>query len=122
MGFSFTRPKEVPSFSSRSDAFDYMFADLVERGRDMIEAAEQAEKFADIIAKNKKLPDTPPKELNGLEKGIGYVKQLAALKKENPEIWDMVAGALGGVIGGFSGGSVAIEEPVTREVNLDEIE
>lgn len=122
MGFGFTRPKEVPSFDSRSAAFDYMFADLVERGRDMIEAAEQAERFADIIAKNKKLPEIPPKELNGLEKGIGYVKQLAALKKENPEIWDMVTGALGGVIGGFSGGSVAIEEPVTREINLDEIE
>ena len=53
MGFSFTRPKEVPSFNSRAAAFDYMFADLVERGRDMIEAAEQAERFADIIAKNK---------------------------------------------------------------------
>lgn len=122
MGFSFTRPKEVPSFDSRSAAFDYMFADLVERGRDMIEAAEQAERFADIIAKNKKLPETPPKELNGLEKGIGYVKQLAALKKENPEIWDMVTGALGGVIGGFSGGSVAIEEPVIKDIDFENID
>ena len=122
MGFSFARPKEVPSFSSRSDAFDYMFADLVDRGRDMLDAAEQAEKFADIIAKNKKLPDTPPKELNGLEKGIGYVKQLAALKKENPEIWDMVTGALGGVIGGFSGGGVAIEEPVVKDIDFESLE
>jgi hypothetical protein len=122
MGFGFVKPKEVPSFSSRSDAFDYMFADLVERGRDMIEAAEQAERFADIIAKNKKLPDTPPKELNGLEKGIGYVKQLAELKKENPDIWDMITGALGGVIGGFSGGSVAIEEPVIRNIDFENID
>ena len=122
MGFGFTRPKEVPSFDSRAAAFDYMFADLVERGRDMIEAAEQAERFADIIAKNKKLPETPPKELNGLEKGIGYVKQLAALKKENPEIWDMVTGALGGVIGGFSGGSVAIEEPVIKDIDFESID
>jgi hypothetical protein len=122
MGFSFTRPKEVPSFNSRAAAFDYMFADLVERGRDMMEAAEQAERFADIIAKNKKLPETPPKELNGLEKGIGYVKQLAALKKENPEIWDMVTGALGGVIGGFSGGSVAIEEPVIKDIDFESID
>lgn len=122
MGFGFVKPKEVPSFSSRSDAFDYMFADLVERGRDMIEAAEQAERFADIIAKNKKLPDTPPKELNGLEKGIGYVKQLAELKKENPDIWDMITGALGGVIGGFSGGGVAIEEPVVKDIDFESLE
>ena len=122
MGFSFVRPKEVPSFNSRSEAFDYMFADLVERGRDMIESAEQAEKFADIISKNKKLPDVPPKELNGLEKGIGYIKQLATLKKENPEIWDMVTGALGGVIGGFSGGSVAIEEPIVKDIDFENLE
>lgn len=122
MGFGFVKPKEVPSFSSRSDAFDYMFADLVERGRDMIEAAEQAERFADIIAKNKKLPDTPPKELNGLEKGIGYVRQLAELKKENPDIWDMITGALGGVIGGFSGGGVAIEEPVVKDIDFESLE
>ena len=61
MGFGFTRPKEVPSFDSRAAAFDYMFADLVERGRDMIEAAEQAERFADIIAKNKKFRKHHPR-------------------------------------------------------------
>lgn len=122
MGFSFTRPKEVPSFNSRSEAFDYMFADLVERGRDMMEAAEQAEKFASIVAKNKKLPDVPPKELNGLEKGIGYIKQMAELKKENPEIWEMVTGALSGVIGGFSGGSVTIEEPKVKDIDFESLE
>ena len=51
MGFSFKK-KEVPSFTSRSEAFDYLFADLVENGRDMMEAAEQASKFADIVANN----------------------------------------------------------------------
>ena len=76
MGFSFTRPKEVPSFNSRAAAFDYMFADLVERGRDMIEAAEQAEKFADIIAKNKKLPDTPPKESSAKYSLIAWSDQM----------------------------------------------
>ena len=122
IGFSFVKPKEIPSFTSRSEAFDYLFADLVERGRDMIEAAEQAERFADIVAKNKKLPDTPPKEMNALDKGIGYVKQMAALKKENPEIWDMVTGALGGVIGGFSGGGVAIEEPVVKDIDFERLD
>ena len=118
MGFSFGKPKEMPTFGSKSEAFDYMLTDLVERGRDMMDAAEQAERFAEIVAKNKKLPDVPPKELNGLEKGIGYVKQLAALKKENPEIWDMVTGALSGVIGGFSGG-VTIEEPVVKDIDFE---
>ena len=50
------------------------------------------------------------------------MKQLAALKKENPEIWDMVTGALGGAIGGFSGGAVAIEEPVIKDIDFESID
>lgn len=114
--------KEIPNFTSRSEAFDFMLAHLVGKGRDMMEAAEQASKFADIIAQNKKLPDTPPRPMNGLDQGIAYVKQLAALKKENPEVWDMVTGALGGVIGGFTGGgSMAIEEPVQEAIDFDSL-
>ena len=75
------------------------------------------------MAKNKQLPDVPPKELNGLEKGIGYMKQLASLKKENPEIWDMITGALGGVIGGFTGsGSVTIEEPKVVDIDFENLD
>ena len=114
--------KEIPCFSSRSEAFDYMMSHLINKGKEMMEAAEQASKFADIIAQNKKLPDIPPKELNGLEQGIQYVKQLASLKQENPEVWDMVTGALGGVIGGFTGGgSVAIEEPVQEAIDFENL-
>jgi hypothetical protein len=124
MAFSFgNRVKEIPVFTSRSEAFDYMMSYLVRDGKDMMEAAEQASKFADIIATNKKLPDTPPKQLSGLDQGIAYVKQLASLKKENPEVWDMVTGALGGVIGGFTGGgSVSIEEPTQAVIDFDNLE
>lgn len=123
MIFSLKNPKPVPAFASRAEAFDYMMSELVGKGRDMMEAAEQAAKFADIVATNKKLPDTPPKELNGLDKGIAYMKQLSAIKQENPEIWDMVTGALGGVIGSFSGGSkVTVEEPPMANIDFDSLE
>lgn len=123
MIFSLKNPKPVPAFASRAEAFDYMMSELVGKGRDMMEAAEQAAKFADIVATNKKLPDTPPKELNGLDKGIAYMKQLSAIKSENPEIWDMVTGALGGVIGSFSGGGkVAIEEPPAVNIDFENLE
>lgn len=115
--------KELPSFGSRSEAFDYMLSELVNKGKDMMEAAEQAEKFAGIVAKNKGLPDMPAKQLNGLEKGIGYAKQLLALKKESPEVWDMVTGAIGGVINGFTGGGAAvIEEPTPIDIDFESIE
>lgn len=123
MIFTFKQPKSVPAFASRAEAFDYMLSELVGKGRDMMEAAEQASRFADIVATNKKLPDAPPKELNGLDKGIAYMKQLATIKQENPDIWDMVTGALGGVIGSFSGGGkVTIEEPAHVDIDFDNLE
>lgn len=123
MNFTFKQPKTLPAFASRAEAFDYMLSDLVSRGRDAMEAAEQAARFADIVATNKKLPDTPPRELNGLDKGLAYMKQLAAIKQENPDIWDMVTGALGGVIGSFSGGGkVTIEEPAPVDIDFDNLE
>lgn len=123
MNFSFRQPKPVPAFASRSEAFDFMLSELVDKGTDMMEAAEKAAKFADIVATNKKLPATPPRELNGLDKGLAYMKQLAAIKQENPEIWDMVTGALGSVIGSFSGGGkVALEEPPVADIDFDALE
>lgn len=36
----------IPVFNSRAQAFDYMLAALIEKGEDMMEAAQKAEQFA----------------------------------------------------------------------------
>lgn len=94
--------KLPPTFTSRAEAFDYMFAEQVEKGVDMMDAAERANKFADIIAANKGLPATPPKPMNAIEKTVSYIKQVAVLKQENPEVWELITGAAGGLISGFA--------------------
>lgn len=114
--------KVVPVFGSRSEAFDYMLSELVAKGRDMMDAAEQAGRFAEIVATNKRLPDVPAKERNMLEKGIDYAKQIAALKQENPEVWEIATSAIGGVIGAVGGGGVSIEEPVKAAIDFNSLE
>lgn len=122
MGF-FTKERQVPNFAYRSEAFDYRFAELVERGRDMTEAAKEASEFAKIIAENKRLPDAPPPELNAIEKGVMYAKQITAIKTENPEIWDLLTSVAGGIIGGFAGGTaVAIQEPEQTKIDFDNLD
>jgi hypothetical protein len=37
MSFTFNKPKTIPAFASRSEAFDYMLSDLVAHGTDMME-------------------------------------------------------------------------------------
>ena len=119
----FTKDRQVPTFRYLSEAFDYRFAELVERGRDMNEAAKEASEFAEIIATNKRLPDAPPPEMNAIEKGVYYAKQIAAVKQENPEMWEMLTSVAGGIIGGFTGGAtVALAEPPTQHIDFTNLE
>lgn len=125
--FSINKNKEVPKFNYKSEAFDYMFAQLVEKGEDMMEAAEKAAKFAEIISSNKNLPNTPPKEMNGIEKGVYYIKQIAALKQDNPEVWELTTGIISGVIGRFTGGkgnvgNLEIQEPQIQNIDFSTLE
>lgn len=97
----FTPDKVMPAFNSRSEAFDFMVADRLAKGDDYAEAVERADKFADLIAKNKKLPPTPPKQKDAIDTVVGYADKIASVKKEHPEVWELVVGGLGGLISGF---------------------
>lgn len=107
--------RSAPNFSSRSEAFDYLFTELADDGVDLEKAAERANAFADIVAKNKGLPDLPEKQKNVIEKGMGYLQQILVIKKEHPEIWDIVAGLAGGAVGAIAGVKVADNEPALPE-------
>lgn len=102
MGIFFSEKRPLPTFQSREQAFDYMFADLVDKGEDMMDAAERANKFADIITLNKGLPTATPKPQNGVAKAVGFVKEILVIKQESPEVWDLVTGAAGGLISGLT--------------------
>ena len=80
-----------------------MFAELYENGADPLNAAERANSFADIVATNLGLPKEPEKPQSMVEKTITIVKQVAVIKKDYPEVWDLVVGAIGGVIGAVTG-------------------
>ena len=121
MGFFDKHDKQVPHFAFRSEAFDYYFTKGIEDGKDEIVAAEQADKFADIVAKNKHLPDAPPPPMSVIEKGVYYANQIASIKREHPDIWDLVTGIAGGLIGGYTGGATAahLQEPPTQEIDFE---
>lgn len=104
------KEREVPTFSSRAEAFDYMFSEMCDRGADLHDAAKRADEFANIIAKNRALPDAPEKQKNAIEKCVVYLQQISVIKKEHPEVWNLASGALGGLIGAFVGSKSAQSE------------
>lgn len=119
----FRDPKPVPHFAYRSEAFDYYFSKGMEEGRDEMQVVEQADKFADIVARNKRLPDAPPPQMNTIEKGVYYAQQIASIKSNHPEVWDLLTGVAGGLIGGFTGGATvaSIQEPPRETIDFDKL-
>ena len=111
--FNSKSERRTPTFKSRAEAFNYMFAELYENGADPLNAAERANSFADIVATNLGLPAEPEKPQSMVEKTITIVKQVAVIKKDYPEVWDLVVGAIGGVIGAVAG--VKVTEPAEQE-------
>lgn len=123
MGLFDKHTNTVPRFAFRSEAFDYYFAKQIEAGKDEMLAAEQADKFANIVAANKRLPDSPPPPMNTIEKGVYYANQIVAIKRDNPDLWDLVTSVAGGLIGGFTGGAAvaAIQEPPQEHIDFDQL-
>ena len=111
----------VPVFNSRAQAFDYMLAALIEKGEDMMEAAQKAEQFAQIVCRNRSLPDVPK---TFVQQCVGTLKEVSELKRDYPEMWEIVSGVLGGVVGVLAGSKVATEqadEPV-QPLDFDNME
>lgn len=108
------KERAIPAFGSRAEAFDYMFSEMCDRGADLHDAAKRADEFANLIAKNRALPDAPEKQKNAIEKCVVYLQQISVIKKEHPEVWNLASGALGGLIGAFVGSKASnadINEP-----------
>lgn len=122
----FTPDKVIPTFNSRAEAFDFMVTERLCKGDDYAEAVEKADRFADIISKNKKLPPTSPKPKDAIDRAVGYVGKIVAVKKEYPEVWELVVGGIGGLISGFAllnGKEPSQSEPITpTEIDFENIE
>ena len=111
----------IPKFNSRAEAFDYMLASLCEKGVDIMDAAQKAEAFAEIVAKNRSLPEAPK---NFVAQCMDMLKQVAEVKQQDPEAWEIVSGVLGGVVGVIAGTKVAEagEEQDAQPIDFDNLE
>lgn len=114
--------KTIPTFKSKADAFDYMFATLCEQEIDMMDAAKKAEQFANIVAKNRSLPDAP-KNLVG--QCVDVVKQVSSIRKDYPEAWDIISNLASGVFGALLGANATKlddDESLAEPIDFDNLE
>ena len=95
-----------------------MFTTLCTNGEDMMEAAKKAEQFAEIIGKNRELPQVPKKFM---EQCMDFMKQVAEVKRDYPEMWEVAGGIVTGVVGLFAGTKVveSVEEQPAEPLDFD---
>lgn len=112
-------------FASRSDAFAYMLAYLIERGSEPMEAAEKADSFASIFAKNMGLPEKiePPKD--GVEKYLHSIDKVVTYCDQHPKAIDMITGVATFIVGAVAGkkaDSNTKEIPNIEPIDFDNID
>lgn len=131
--FSFNKknPAVETNFRSREEAFSSMLAYLIEeKKKEPMEAAKEANEFAEIFAVNMGLPTKIEPERKGYDKAVYYVKETVKLVKENPEIVNIVVPAVTFIAGLFTGKSTVANnqqheqpqvQPNHEPINFDEV-
>ena len=90
-------------FASRSEAFAYMLAYQLEKGKEPMEAAKQANEFADIFATNMGIPTNKEPEPQGVDKYLQGINKVVCYCEEHPKIVDFLTGAATFAIGAIFG-------------------
>lgn len=104
--FNKKKPIET-SFATRADAFNAMLAMRLDQGDDPLEAAEKADRFADIYAKNNGVPDQPKPELKGVDNIIFNIDKVVSYAESHPKIIEFLTGAITFGVGLFAGNKTA---------------
>lgn len=93
----FTRKEEARpmSFATRAEAFAYMLNfQLNEKKADPMEAAKNANEFAEIFAQNMGIPTNVEPPAQGVDKVIKSVDKVMCYCEEHPKVVDYLVGAV----------------------------
>lgn len=94
-------------FSSRAEAFNSMLAYLIEdKNMEPMEAARQANEFAEIFATNMGIPLKKEPELKGVDKYISYAEKIGDYAEKHPKVVEIGLGVLTFVAGLVTGKKV----------------
>lgn len=120
--FSYKKKLLETNFRSRSEAFNSMLAYLIEEKKvDPMQAAKEANEFAEIFAVNMGLPTKVEPERKGYDKVMYYVKETVTLVKDNPEIVNYLIPAATFIAGLFTGKKVEQNSEPQQEQQPQEI-
>lgn len=103
-------------FITRSEAFTYMLRwQLEERKADPMEAAERANQFAEIFAKNTGVPNKIEPEPKGVDKYMQMAEKVVCYCDEHPRVIEYVTGAATFLVGLIAGKKLEHNNDITPQ-------
>lgn len=114
--FSYRRKSFETNFRSREEAFSAMLAYLIEDEKmQPMEAAKQANEFAEIFAVNMGLPTKTEPEKKGYDKVMYYMKETTTFIKENPQVVEYLIPTVTFIAGLFTGNKSSQQNTVQQQ-------
>ena len=118
--------KEKPDlrFSTRAEAFAYMLAFQLEKGKDPMDAAKLANEFADIFATNMAIPTSREPKPEGVDKYLVCIDKVVCYCEEHPKIIDFITGAITFAAGTFFGKKIEehSEPPRYEKIDINQLD
>ena len=119
MPFFGNREKPELKFTTRAEAFGYMLAYQLEKGKDPMEAARTANEFADIYAVNIGIPTKQEPKPEGVDKYLVSIDKVVCYCESHPKILDFLTGAVTFAAGTIFGKKVEESADVPRIEQID---
>ncbi len=102
--FNYKKKSFETNFRTRDEAFSAMLAYLIEEEKmKPLDAAKQANEFAEIFAANMGIPTKVEPERKGYDKVMYYMKETTNFVKENPQVMEYLIPAVTFIAGLFTG-------------------
>lgn len=93
----------VPVFHTRAEAFSYMLQRQLEKGLDPMDAADKADQFASVFARNMQLPERVEPKPEGIDKYLVSIDKVTAWVDQHPKVVELLIPTVTFVAGLFTG-------------------
>lgn len=91
----------LPQFRDRGEAFAYMLSSRIAQGVEPLQAAKEADEFANIFAANTGLPERRTPQPEGIDKYIEGFNKCCRCIEEHPKLVELAVPLLSFVAGFF---------------------
>ena len=111
------KPVQVPAFATRGEAFAYMLQQQLSVGVEAMAAAQKADEFAEIFAKNMQLPEKVEPQPKGLDKVLLSIDKVSVWVDQHPKVVEMIVPTVTFIAGLFTAKAAAPAPPPSPSQN-----